>query len=68
MSRRRIRTEADLGTFMKQYGRKKRPGQGEPNDRKYSRQLEESMKRMDPEELDEVLRGEDDADERPAAP
>jgi hypothetical protein len=52
---------------MQQYERKKRPGQGEPNDRKYDRKLEDAVKRMDPEELEALLRGETDPDD-PDAP
>jgi hypothetical protein len=37
---------------------------GEPNDQKYAhRKLEEAVKRMDPEELDALLRGDLDADD-----
>ncbi len=66
MSQRKKRLVADLGSFMQQYERKKRPGQGEPNDRKYDRKLEDAVKRM-PEELDSLLRGETDPDD-PDAP
>ena len=67
VSQRKKRLVADLGSFMQQYERKKRPGQGEPNDRKYDRKLEDAVKRMDPEELDALLRGETDPDD-PDAP
>jgi hypothetical protein len=63
MSRRQKRLAAELGQFMHQYERKKRPGKGEPNDRKYDRKVEDAVKRMDPEELDALLRGEDDSDD-----
>jgi hypothetical protein len=49
---------------MRQYARKKQPGQ-EPNDRGYDRKLEREIRRMDPAELDELLRGE--APEEPRA-
>lgn len=57
MSRRRERLEGQLGSFMRQYGRKKHPGH-DPNDRKYDRELAHLVKTMDPAELDELLRGE----------
>jgi hypothetical protein len=44
-----------LGQFVQQYGRKKRPGRGEPNDRKYSRQFAKRVKRMKPEQLNDLL-------------
>jgi hypothetical protein len=48
--------------FLQQYERKKRPGKGEPNDRKYDRSIEDAVKRMDPEELDALVRGDDSDD------
>lgn len=57
MSHRHQRIEANLGRFIDQYGRPKRPGRGEPNDRKYDRAFERLVKRMDPRELDLLLRG-----------
>jgi len=62
MGRRRQRLASELGQFMRQYERKARPGRGEPSDRRYDRKIEEIVKRMDPEELDEMLRGEDPID------
>lgn len=62
MTRRSKRLIADIGPFMGQYGRKKRPGKGEPNDRTYDRNLEETVKRMDPVELDALLNGEVEAE------
>lgn len=44
---------------MQQYTRKSQRGQ-EPNDRQYSRKIEAKIKRMKPEELDELLNGEQD--------
>ena len=41
---------------MQQYARKSQRGQ-EPNDRQYSRKIEAKLKRMKPEELDELLNG-----------
>lgn len=34
----------------------------DPNDRRYSRKVEQALKRLSPEELDELLRGDGDAD------
>lgn len=42
---------------MQQYARKAQRGQ-EPNDTGYSRKIEAKIKRMKPEELDELLNGE----------
>jgi len=41
--------------FVRQYGRKAQKGK-EPNDRKYDRKVELTLKRMKPEQLDELLR------------
>lgn len=46
---------------MRQYQRKAQGGPNEPNDRQYSRKLERKLKRMRPEELDELLHGTDEA-------
>lgn len=67
MSRRKKRLAIELPQFMDQYGRKKRPGSGEPNDRKYNRKVERTVKRMDPQQLDELLRGDEPADSESAA-
>ena len=50
------RLTGELGTFMRQYGRKKDPHH-DPNDRGYDRELERLVKQMDPAELDELLHG-----------
>lgn len=50
-------TEADLGLFVKQYGRKARKG-FDPNDRDYSREVEQKIKKMKAEDIDRLLRGE----------
>jgi hypothetical protein len=44
---------------MKQYRRKAHKGH-DPNDRGYSREVEKCVKRMKPEDLDRLLRGEED--------
>jgi hypothetical protein len=46
---------AGLQRFIRQYGRKAQKGI-EPNDRRYQRETEDAVKRMKPEELDEILR------------
>lgn len=59
MSQRRKDLTDKLARFQRVYGRKKRKGM-DPNDRGYDRELESKIRRMDPEELDELLRGDDD--------
>lgn len=60
MDRRTLRSE--VGTFVRQYGRRKGARGMDPNDRSYSRKVEQALKRLPPEELDELLRGESDED------
>ena len=65
MNKRKEKLRAKIGAFMQQYARKAQRGQ-EPNDRGYSRAIEAKLKRMPPEELDELLNGEqDDATKQP---
>ena len=59
VSKRRQRLRGELGSFVQQYARKP----GRPNDRRYSREVEQHVKQMDPRELDELLHGDDDLDE-----
>jgi hypothetical protein len=59
MNKRNEKLRAKIGSFMQQYARKAQRGQ-EPNDRGYSRAIEAKLKRMKPEELDELLNGEQD--------
>jgi hypothetical protein len=59
MNKRKEKLRAKMGAFMQQYVRKAQRGQ-EPNDRSYGRAIEEKLKRMKPEELDELLNGEQD--------
>jgi hypothetical protein len=47
----------DIALFVRQYGRKKRASDYDPNDRHYDRQVEKLVKQMDPVELDTLLRG-----------
>jgi uncharacterized protein (TIGR02996 family) len=55
---RRASAEADLALFLRQDARKAEAGH-DPNDRGYDRELEERVKRMSPEDLDRLMRGED---------
>jgi hypothetical protein len=45
-----------IGHFLQQYRRKAYPN-FDPNDRQYDRKVEQYIKRMTPEDLDEVLNG-----------
>jgi hypothetical protein len=56
MSRRRKRLIGELGSFLRQYRRKRHPN-FDPNDRSYDRELEQKIKRMDPVELDDLMHG-----------
>lgn len=56
--RTKSRLAAELGRFVQQYARKAHK-HWDPNDRKYDRKLEEKMKRLSPEELSDMLSGED---------
>lgn len=58
MSHRKQKMAAEVGAFMRQYQRKAHAGH-DPNDRSYDRKLEAKLKRMRPEDLDELLHGED---------
>lgn len=55
-TRRRSALVATLGSFVQQYGRKSQKGV-EPNDRRYSRAIEEVVKHLPPEDLSELLAG-----------
>lgn len=59
MSQRRNRLAAELSLFAQQY-RRKAQRNTEPNDRKYSREVEAEMKRLPPEELSSLLSGDDE--------
>ncbi|NJS39876.1 MAG: hypothetical protein HC783_13660 [Rhodobacteraceae bacterium] len=50
---------AEVAVFARQYARRKQRGM-DPNDRGYDRELEEQLKKMDPAELDRLLREDDD--------
>jgi hypothetical protein len=46
---------AEIRKFVQQYGRGTRPGY-DPNDRSYDREIEQVVSRMSPEELDRLMR------------
>jgi hypothetical protein len=50
---------ARLQLFVQQYGRKAQKGM-EPNDRHYEREIEKAVKRMKPDELDRLLRDDEE--------
>lgn len=56
---RRQRLAGKLSTFVQQYARKAYPGM-DPNDRRYDRNIEKKVRKMDPEELDYLLREDDE--------
>jgi uncharacterized protein (TIGR02996 family) len=56
--RRREALEADVTLFLRQYARKTK-NTPDPNDRSYSREVERVVKRMRPEDLDQLMRGEE---------
>lgn len=53
--------EGAVGAFIQQYARKADPNI-DPNDRRYSREVEGKVRRMRPEQLDELLHGSQDED------
>lgn len=52
---RRALKAASIRTFVQQYERKAHRGH-DPNDRRYSRHIENSVRHMKPDELDRLLR------------
>jgi hypothetical protein len=62
--KRRRLTEADMSLFLRQYGRKAHRGH-DPNDRQYSRKIEQKIKRMRVEEVDRLIREEDAGSDSP---
>lgn len=56
-SKKKIKSE--YGKFIQQYARKKSKNGYDPNDRSYSRKLEEKLKRMKPEDIQALLDGDD---------
>jgi hypothetical protein len=64
MSKRKDRLKAEIGRFLRQYGRRAHAGH-DPNDRSYSREIEALVKRMSPEEFDALVNDSDDDDTGP---
>jgi hypothetical protein len=64
MNHRKRKMAAQIGEFIRQYQRKAQRGV-EPNDRRYSRKFEQKLKRMRPEELDELLHASEDDHAQP---
>lgn len=58
MANRRTNLSDRVQHFLKQYGRRKDSRQS--NDRRHDRKVEAMVKRMDPAELDRLIRQEDD--------
>lgn len=56
---RKQRLGAATARYLRQIGRKAQKGV-EPNDRQYDRELDEKLKRMRPEDVDALFRGEGD--------
>ena len=56
MSNRGKKLKKELGGFLKQYQRKSHKGH-DPNDRSYDREIEQLVKSLPAEELDELMRG-----------
>jgi hypothetical protein len=50
---------ADIRRFVQKYGRGASPGY-DPNDRSYDREIEQAVRRMSPEELDRLMRDDED--------
>jgi hypothetical protein len=61
VKRRQQRLQADLARFVQKYARKK-PRKGEPNDRKYSHDVQRMVRRISPQDFDHLLH--DDADHK----
>ena len=56
-SKRKKTLEAKFGGFIQEYKRKSQKGV-EPNDRQYDRNFEQKVKKLSPEEFNELLHGE----------
>jgi hypothetical protein len=52
-------SETQVSRFLKAYGRKA-PKRGEPNDRGFSKRVRQQLKQMRPEDVDRLLRGDDE--------
>jgi hypothetical protein len=51
---------AALSRFMQLYQRRAQSGGTDPNDRHYDRDLEKTVKRMNPQDLDRLLHGDEE--------
>lgn len=60
MGKRRRWLDKQIGPFLREYSRKRRPGWG-PNDRKYDRETEHVLRLMSPDELSDLMLGSDEA-------
>jgi len=60
VNRRRQWLKENLPAFLREYGRTSRRPDSDPNDRHYDRKLEQEIKRMDPRDLDALLRDDDE--------
>lgn len=58
VSRKKI--SRDIGLFLQQYGKKKEKNDNGPNDRKHDKKILKKLEKMDPVELDKLLRDEED--------
>ncbi|MCG5073026.1 hypothetical protein [Paraburkholderia tagetis] len=58
-NRKRARLDGQLGCFVQQYARKARPGELDPDDRKSDHKIAKAMRRLLPDELSEMLSGDD---------
>jgi hypothetical protein len=59
VAQKRTLKAAALKTFVQQYGRKAQKNL-DPNDRHYNRSVERAVKQMKPEELDRLLRDDEE--------
>lgn len=59
LAEKRAKRAADVANFTRIYARKAQKRR-EPNDRHYSRELEQKLKRMRPDDLDRLLRDDED--------
>jgi hypothetical protein len=60
MANRREWLKKNLPAFLRVYGRTSRRPGADPNDRHYDRKLQQELKRMDPHDLDAMLRDDDE--------
>lgn len=60
MGRRHEWLKKNLPAFLREYARTSRRPGADPNDRRYDRKLEREINRMDPRDLDAMLRDGDE--------